>query len=136
MQEESVKAFKKDLGTYCYKLGRKKDLEDKIQECYDRLGGVRAVDPSREPTHSMPNIDVEYALRDRISELEQKLRHVCDQIEEIEQILDRIDSPLKTAVLEVYAKGHTIRSQAERMFLSETGLRKRINKAIEKALID
>lgn len=136
MQKESVKAFKRDLATYQYKIKKQADLKFKIQECYDRLGGVRAVDPSREPTHSQKNLDVEYAIRDKIEALTAKLDRLCAQTSEIEQILDRIEIPVRWAVFEVYALEKTVRSQADKYFISESGLRKRMNRAIEKALED
>ncbi len=135
MQKESVKAFKRDLANYQYKKDSIKILEDKIEECYDKLGGVRSVDPSREPIHSPPDKDFEYMIRDRIEALERKRKRLCDQTEEVEQLLGKIENPVRMAVIEVYQNGNTIRSQAEKLFLSESGLRKRMNKAIEKALL-
>lgn len=134
-QSERVKAFKRDLANYRYKKSQIQEIKDKIEECYDRLGGVRGIDPSKEPMHTLPDKEMEYKLRDRISQLEAKLDNVCAQTEEIRQTLDKIEKPLRRAVCEVYMNGHTLRSEAQKMFISPSGLRKRINKAIEKALI-
>lgn len=135
-QPEQVRAFKSDLSTYLHKVDQARKLKEIIEDCYYQLGGVKGVDPSKEPIHSPPNKDIEYAIRDKITRLDQKLARVCAQIDEIREILNNIEKPLRTAVFDVYARGKTIRSVAIPMHLSETGLRKRMNKAIEKALID
>jgi DNA-directed RNA polymerase specialized sigma24 family protein len=133
MQDESIAAFKMDLRSYAFKKKEIKRIEDKIQECYDRLGGVRGVDPSREPIHATPNKDVEYAIRDQIEACEAKLRLLCDQTRYIEQTLEKMETTLKTAVIAVYVSRHSIRSVAGKMYISESGLRKRMNKEIKKA---
>ena len=133
-QPEEVKAFKHDLASYPLKTKKANEYREMIEDLYGQLGGVRAIDVSRVRTNSPPNKDVEYAIRDRISECERKLGLLEAQLTSVREVLDRIETPLKTAVIDVYARGKTIRSVALKMFISETGLRKRMNKAIEKAL--
>lgn len=133
-QPEEVKAFKHDLATYPLKRRKADEYREKIEDLYGRLGGVRAIDVSKVPTHTPPNKDVEYAIRDQISECERKLSLLEAQVDSVREVLDRIETPLRTAVIDVYARGRTIRSVADKMFISETGLRKRMNRAIEKAL--
>lgn len=135
MQSEDVKAFKNELRNYNYYLSRIRTLTNSIEWCYDRLGGVRGIDPSKEPTHAVPNKDIEYKLRDDIERLEHLKGLVQAKVDYIEQTLDRMETPLRLAVIEVFANHRTIRSIATGMYLSETGLRKRINKEIKKALI-
>lgn len=133
-QPEDVRAFKTDLASYNVKKKQIARLEEQIEECYDQLGGVRAIDPSKEPIHAMPNKDVEYAIRDKIERLRAKRERLCGQIEYLDEILERMEPTLKTAVIEIYSNQRKIRALASTMYLSETGLRKRINKEIEKAL--
>jgi len=136
MQKEEVKAFKNELSNYTFYLHQEETLNNSIEFCFHQLSGVRAIDPSKEPIHAMPNKDAEYAIRDKIERYEAKLRLVCDKTTYIKETLDRIETPLREAVIAVYAYHHRIAKEAEKMALSETGLRKRMNKAIEKALID
>lgn len=135
-QPDAVLNFKRELSCYEYKLKQIKNYEIRIEEIYDRLGGVRAIDPSKEPIHSPPDKDLEYALRNQISKYETRKDILTLQIREIDEILARIEKPLCSAVISVYAKGNTIALESTKLNLSETGLRKRMNKAIEKALID
>lgn len=135
-QPEQVRAFKTDLASYNHKKAEIEKVQESIEECYYQLGGVRGIDPSKEPTRSVPNKDLEYSIRDKIETLTAKKERLCAQITYLEQTLDKIETTLKTAVIEVYANQEKIRNVATRMYLSETGLRKRMNKAIEKALID
>jgi len=134
MQTEEVRAFKYDLRAYKAKLNQIQDLENKIEECYYALGGVRGVDPSKEPMHSPPNIEYEYTVRNRIEELERKIKQLRVQTEEVERILNRMETSLKTAIISVYVDGHTIASVARKMYLSHNGLLRRMNREIKKAL--
>lgn len=133
-QPVEVRAFKNDLANYHVKITQIKKIETRIEDLYYQLGGVRGIDPSKEPIHSPPNKDLEYALRDKITVCEAKLSLVKAEIDDIRQTLDKMERPLRKAVFEVYANGNQIRAVASKMFLSESGLRKRMNKEIEKAL--
>ena len=134
MQREEVKAFKNELRNYTYYCSRIVSLENSIQFCYDRLGGVRGVDPSKEPTHVLPNKDLEYKLRDDIERYETKLRRYRAKLSEIDEILDRIETDVCEAIKRVYIKGEHIEKVGRELYLSHNGLAKRMNKAIERAL--
>lgn len=134
MQSEKVRAFKNELRNYNYYLSRVTSLTNSIEYLYDRLGGVRGIDPSREPTHALPNKDLEYQLRDDIMKLDSKLSRCEAKIKEVDEILNLIESPLKEAIIDVYANNEKCVKIADRLYLSSTGLQKRMNKAIERAL--
>lgn len=134
MQSEEIKAFKNQLRRYNYLCSRLESLRNSIEYLYDRLGGVRGIDPSREPVHGQPNKELEYKLRDDIEHLEAKLSLVVAEKVEIDSILGRIEEPLRNAIFEVYALGYRTDVVASKMFLSHNGLHKRINKAIKGAL--
>lgn len=134
MQSQQVKAFKNELRNYNYYLSRVTTLKNSIQFCYDRLGGLRAIDVSKEPTHSPPNKDYEYKLRDDIESYEQLLRHTQAQINYLDEILSRIENELRNAIKSIYIEGKQMRYVAMTLYISHGGLQKRIDKAIEKAL--
>ena len=95
---------------------------------------MRGIDPSKEPLHAMPNKDLEYQLRDRISNLEAKINVRKAKLNQTDEILSRMETTLKQALFEVYAKGKTVDALAIRLEVSPSGLVKRFNKAIERAL--
>ena len=134
MQREDVKAFKNQLRNYSYNLSRIVTLNNSIEFLYERLGGIRGIDPSKEPLHTMPNKDLEYKIRDDISKLETILRHVEDEIRLVDEILDRMDYDIRTAVKMVYIQGRMVKNVADKFHLSSSGLAKRMDKAIEKAI--
>jgi len=135
MQSQSVRAFKNELRNYNYYLSRLVSLDNSIEWVYDRLGGVRGVDPSKEPTHNgVPNKDLEYKLRDDIERYEQEKTLVRAKVDYIDKILSRMKTELKCAVMSVYVEGKSFVLVSRKMYLSPNGLQKRINKAIEKAL--
>ena len=134
MQKEEVKAFKFKLRGYTYLCSTIGTLENSIEFCYDRLGGVRGIDPSKEPTHAMPNKELEYKLRDDIERYEAKLKLKVNEKVEIDQILGKIENPLRDAIFDVYVLGRRVDDVARGLYLSHNGLHKQINKAIERAL--
>lgn len=134
MQTEDVKAFKNRLRNYTYLLSRTVTLNNSIEFLYDRLGGVRGIDPSKEPLHTMPNKDLEWKTRDDISRLEAELSHVEDEIRMIDQILGRMEINICTAIKMVYIRGRQVKYVADRYHLSSSGLAKRMDRAIEKAI--
>ena len=134
MQLKKVKAFKNRLRYYSFLKDDIHSLEQMIEDTYDRLGGVRGVDPSKEPMHSPPDKDMEYKLRDLISGLEATLGRRNAEKAEIDEILGKMETPVREAVISVYVEGNTIASVASRMYLSHTGLMKRMNREIKKAL--
>lgn len=133
-QKDSVRAFKNELRNYEIYRREVEKFENEIEELYDRLGGVRGIDPSKEPLHAMPNKDLEYQLRDRISVLEAKINVRKAKLNQTDEILSRMETTLKQALFEVYAKGKTVDALAIRLEVSPSGLVKRFNKAIERAL--
>lgn len=133
-QKAEVGAFKKELSNYNFYQERIKKLNELIEYCYHMLGGYKGLDPTKEPTHTPPNKDNEYRIRDEIERHERNKARTQEKINDINEVLSKIDVGLREAVIEVYANGRTIESVARGMFLSGEGLRKRMNKAIEKAL--
>ena len=136
MQKAEVRAFKNELRNYTYYCSRIATLENSIEYLYDRLGGVRGIDPSKEPTHAMPNKELEYKLRDDISHLESKLATYTMKKNSVDEILNKMEIDVCDAVKKVYIKGEHIEKIARLMYLSHNGLAKRMNRAICKAVND
>lgn len=134
MQPEEVRAFKNELRNYNYYLYKIITLGKSIEFLYDRLGGVHGVDPSKEPIHAMPNKDLEWKIRDDITRLEAKKSTTENKLREIDDVLHKIEEPIRTAIISVYISGKQISNVAGELYLSSSGLAKRINKAIKKAL--
>lgn len=130
----NVKAFKNEMRNYVFYTSQVVSLENSIEFLYDRLGGVRGIDPSKEPMHSPPNKDLEYKLRDDITLLDSKKSLLEKKIAEIDMTLELIDIPIRTAIKMVYIYGKQVKYVADQFFLSPSGLAKRMDRAIEKAL--
>ena len=130
----NVRAFKNEMRNYVFYTSQVVSLENSIEFLYDRLGGVRGIDPSKEPIHSPPNKDMEYKLRDDITLLDSKKSLLEKKIAEIDMTLELIDIPIRTAIKMVYIYGKQVKYVADQFFLSPSGLAKRMDRAIEKAL--
>lgn len=134
MQSKQVRAFKNELRNYRFILHDISSLERRIEDLYDRLGGVRGIDPSREPLHTVPDKDVEYRLRDAISKLDAKLSLRRAEKERVEEIMGRVEKTLSDAIFRIYVLQAKTCVVADEMFISPNGLHHRINKALERAL--
>ena len=134
MQKDSVRAFKNELRNYTYYLSRIVSLENSIEFLYDRLGGVRGIDPSKEPLHTVPNKEMEWKIRDDISKLEKTKERTEAKVMEIDSVLNRIESPLRNAIINIYVVGKQVKNTCDYYYLSPSGLVSRMNKAIEEAL--
>ena len=134
MQDEEVRAFKNELRNYTYYLSRIVTLENSIEFLYDRLGGVRGIDPSKEPLHVLPNKEMEWKIRDDISKLQAKKERYENNLAEIDQILNLIEEFTRTALKLVYIEGKRTDIVAGQMLISPSGLKNRMNRAIKKAI--
>lgn len=134
MQPKEVKAFKNRLRYYSYLTQEINSLEEEIEELYERLGGVRGIDPSKEPVHAMPNKEVEYQLRDDISRLDATLSYKRAEKDEIDRILVKMEPSAYEAIKAVYIEGKLCENVALVNHMSPSGLKDRMNKAIKKAL--
>lgn len=135
-QKDSVRAFKNELRNYNYYLSRVVSLEQSIEWCYERLGGLRGIDPSKEPLHVVPNKEYEWKLRDDIERFEAQKKLIEAKISYIDEILKLIENPLKWAIVSIYVENKRTDSISSQLFLSPHGLHSRINRAIGKSLED
>lgn len=134
MQKEEVGAFKNELRNYNYYLSRVKTMEASIEFLYDRLGGVRGVDPSKEPLHTMPNKEMEYKLRDDISRLDAQKARFERHLQEIDEVLNRMGNDERWGVFKVYAERKRLEDICKIFHYSPSGFRSRLERAIEEAL--
>lgn len=133
-QTDDVRAFKNELRNYNFYLHRLSSLEDSIDFIYHRLGGVKGIDPSKEPIHAMPNKELEWKLREDIEILEAKKSLLETKTNYIDSILAEIEIPLREAIMAVYCEGKTMERVGRKYHLSSSGLNKRIIIALKKAL--
>ena len=134
MQKPEVRAFKNELRNYTYYCSRIASLEESIEFMYDKLGGVRGIDPSKEPLHTQPSKEFEYMVRDKITDLEKNKALYEAKRDYIDLILGKMETSVRGAVIAVYVKQEKCIKVADQNFLSSTGLQKRMNRAIDVAL--
>ena len=133
-QKAQIRAFKNELRNYNYYVSTAKKTKELIDNYYYELSGVKASDPSRPPLHSLPDKERENRIREAISRQEKFLKLTQAKINHIDRVLSDIDNHLKTNNKDIFLKGETLTAQSGHYNLSNVGLYKKINKAIEKAL--
>lgn len=128
-------AFKNEMRNYLFYKSKIAKLEELVERCYDMLGGVRAIDTSKEPIHSPPNKDVEYRIRD---EIEKHLKNISItelRLKEVDDTLQKIkNEEMRGAIVDVYINGCSITKVSEQMFLSPSGLAKSMNKELKRVI--
>lgn len=134
MQDEEVRAFKNELRNYKNYLHKVCDLEESIDLVVYKLSGVHGIDPSKEPIHALPNQDVVWELYDKLSRLERKKEMYEGHLQEIDRILNLMEEFTRDALKLVYIEGKRTDVVADSMFISPSGLKNRMNRAIKKAI--
>lgn len=135
MQSRAVRAFKGRLKGYRYWQDRVKGQSELLACCYDMLGASpRSPKLDGIQCHSPKDIEAEYRVRAEIERIEPLLAHARDEVNYIEEILGKIETPLREAVIAIYADEKQLRYMADKLGFSKSGLERQINKAIEKAL--
>lgn len=135
MQSRAVRAFKGRLKGYRYWQDRVKGQSELLACCYDMLGASpRSPKLDGIQCHSPKDIEAEYRVRAEIERIEPLLAHARDEVNYIEEILGKIETPLKEAIIAIYADEKQLRYMADKLGFSKSGLERQINKAIEKAL--
>lgn len=134
MQKEEVGAFKNELRNYNYYSSRIKTLEASIEFLYERLGGVRGIDPSREPLHTMPNKEMEWKLRDDIMKLDIKKSRFERHLQEIDEVLNRMENDDRLGAFSVYAERKRLEDVCKIFSYSASGFSAKLDRAIERAL--
>ena len=133
-QSRKVRAFKNQLRNYNDYVKWIDELQEKIDDMWYKVGGVKGVDPSKEPLHSPPNTEYYYMMTDKIADLEEQKNLLEANRDYVDRILTTIEIPLREAIMSVYCDGKTISSVSLKYHLSSSGLNKRIIVALKKAL--
>lgn len=129
-----LKAFKNELKNYNFYKDRIKALDELIQTCYDMLSGVKAIRYDKEPSHALPNKDVEYRIRAEIDKHEQNKARTQAKLDDLDKILNKIELPIREAIIESYCNDIPLEKVAEKRYITKVGLFYQINKAIKEAL--
>ena len=137
MQGKDVEAFKNLMRNYQFNLDRVNKYQMQIEDCYAMLGAVpQSIDFAKVKTHSLPNKDFEYMLRDNIQYYKSRLDFYNAQIKFVNEKLNLMPVETRNMASDMFILGETEISVASRYFISPSGMRKRINKAIKKVLED
>lgn len=135
MQGRAVKAFKGRLKGYRYWQDRLKGQSELMQMCYDLLGASpKSPRFDDVPAHGPKDLDREYRIRAEIERIEPLLDRAKDEVGYMDEILGKIETPLREAVIAIYADEKKMVNEAERLNIATSTLNKKIDKVIEKAL--
>lgn len=134
MQTKQVIAFKNRLRNYTFDLSRIVKLDEDIELCYHKLGGVKGIDPSKEPTHCQMDKDIEYKIRDDIEKYEALRKTYESNILYVDSVLELIEEETRQAIKDVYIYGKNMFKVASKLYISKSTLRDRMDYRIKLAI--
>lgn len=85
---------------------------------------------------SVPDKDLEYRIRNEIDRHERNKSLTEAKVRYCDEILNKMETSLKEAVMHIYVDGNTMESIARKMYLSTNALQHRINKELGRILDD
>ena len=133
MQSPRCRALKHSLSNYRFYERRVAELNDSIQRCYDRLGGIRSPRLDGVRVNSPPDYEREQALLDELDRLKSLKEKYRVFIHDMDEILDILPEMERSAIIRVWVDGETVEAVADSLFYHPSSLRYRMNKAIERA---
>ena len=135
MMKVEVRAFKGRLKGYRYWQLRERGQAQMLELLYDLIG-ASPKSPKLDgiQVHSPKNLDKEYRIREEIERVQANLSHAQAEIKYVDEILDKIESPLREAIIDIYADNIKMECWSKKMDIATSTLNSRIDKAIEKAL--
>ena len=108
-------------------------FDNKLAEIDHQLIGVSAIDPSKEQSKSFSasNRDVYMlSLIDRKQRIIKERAQFVTRVNKVLSFLDELDFEDRKIVTDVYIKGYTIESVSIYLYMSESGLKKRIDRIL------
>lgn len=133
-EKEEIEIFKNELRNYAFYKRRIKSLSDMVEMLFHELSGVKAIQYDKEPIHTPPNEEIKYRIMEEIEHHERNKARAQSKLDDIDKILNHIETPLYEAIIDVYANKIKMYKVANKLGYSKNGLAYQMNKAIKKAL--
>lgn len=126
--------LKNEIRNYTDYIKYKIQLQDKIEELWYELSGVKGVRYDKLPSLPNPSNERQLALMDKLDYYQSELHRVDTQIRFIDSILDRMDKEEYELIRFVLIDGHTLIEAGEKYFVTNTAISKRIDTILRKVL--
>lgn len=126
--------LKNEIRNYTDYIKYKITLEEKIENLWYELSGVKGVRYDKLPTLPNPSNERQLALMDKLDYYQSELHRVDTQIRFIDSILDRMDKEEYELIRFVLIDGHTLIEAGEKYFVTNTAISKRIDTILRKVL--
>lgn len=134
MNNEDIRKFRLRLKReYSFVVYKIEDTKKEIDELFDKMAGLKAIDYSKEKGNTNQQAIEEYklALSDSIAVYEATLKYYQSKLEEMNYVLDKLEDCDKEMFLLKYLKHKTYYQIGKIYYLSSSAVNKRMNKALE-----
>jgi DNA-directed RNA polymerase specialized sigma24 family protein len=131
-----VLAFKNELKNYRFYQERIEALNDLIDICYYNLTGVKGVQSDKIPSSTNPELaeDARYRVYDEIDRHKRNKAITQAKLDEINEILDQLEEPIKKALIAIYADGESYEKISQEMYLSKSALFEKLETKLKDAI--
>lgn len=130
----SIDTLKSELRNYTSYVRYKIFLQDRIEDLWYELSGVKGVRYDRLPTLPNPTNQRQLALMDKLDYFQSELHRVEMQIRYLDSVLDGLDEEGSELIRYVLIDRHTLLEAGERWYITNTAVIKRIDTALRKAV--
>lgn len=118
-----VEEFYGEMALYSLYKENIKNLEFEIELCYDKLGASPSSPPyDKVPSHSPPNEDVLYRIRDDIQRYEKKIEQKKALVEHCDSILNQMSDFVRKAITLKFINGLTWEEVGRKLYKSKNGV--------------
>lgn len=137
MLSGSVEQFKNEMRNYNYYVSMLDSLEEKLENTYYELSGVKGVRYDKIPSAYNKELieQKRFDLMQKIDKLENEISRLSGEIEHIDSILECIENAhIKKAIIDVYVNGCAIADICKDYCLTPAGLLYQMNKSIKETI--
>lgn len=134
MNNEDIRKFRLRLKReYSFVVYKIEDTKKEIDQLFDKMAGLKAIDYSKEKGNTNQQAIEEYklALSESIAIYENSLKYYQSKLEEMNSVLDKLEDCDKEMFLLKYLKHKTYYEIGKIYYLSSSAVNKRMNKVLE-----
>lgn len=132
----SILAFKNELRNYRFYQERIESLDELINICYYNLTGVKGVRADKVPSSTNPELaeETRYRIYDEIEHHKQNKAITEAKLKSLDEILDKLEKPIKEALIKIYADGESYDKVSQEMYLSKSALFEKLDTKLKGVL--
>ena len=136
-KNEIITQFKNELRNYKYTSYMLNSLLEKESDIWYELEGVKAISYDRLPSNYNIQLieEKKLFLMERLKTVKEQIDRLQTQIRYVDKILSNMkDTETRDALINIYINKKSLKYEADKIYITDSGLLKRIDKCIYEAV--